>query len=254
MEGNELFQETEQSRVYKSPRGTLIKSFKSQKDYQNELRAYQFLGETHLLKIPRLYEIGKDFLEIECLNKVRESSIGETIEALSPLYTAPIQEGIFSELDLSKDKLLHRIGYLAEEVVRRNISPRILSYAERFVNERYLETVERTSVHGDLKPVHIIPTSEELKFIDFALFGVANPWYDLAFLFMAEPKDKQRVFDEISEKSGGFSKVDLKTRRNFLQSSIFNRLLYNFGYALRHRPDKSLDRVVGELNQIINLR
>ncbi len=109
-------------------------------------------------------------------------------------------------------------------------------------------------VHGDLKPIHAIITKEGLKFIDFALYGIANPWYDLAFLHMTEQEDKEKKFSELIDLSSGFSNLSNREKVEILQSNIFNRTLYNFGYALRHRPDKSLERIIKELTHIMEYK
>ncbi|PJE81699.1 hypothetical protein COU58_01095 [Candidatus Pacearchaeota archaeon CG10_big_fil_rev_8_21_14_0_10_32_42] len=250
MKNLEQFYQTGQSTIYETPAGTLIKVFNTQKDFQNELCAYKFLTKKGILNTPRIISVGDGQLEIEFLEKIRESTTREIVESIVPLYSEK-ETNVFRDYDLTKEKLKHRLGYLGEEIEKRNVSPDILRRASEFVDGKYQETPSRVLVHGDLKPIHAIPTREGIKFIDFALFGKANPFYDIAFLHMAEQKDKEGTFRELINLSSPFSDLSKAEREALLQSNIFNRTLYNLGFALRHRPDKSLERVVKELNHIM---
>ena len=109
-------------------------------------------------------------------------------------------------------------------------------------------------IHGDLKSPHIIKTKRGIFFIDLALVSVANPWYDLAFLYM-ERKNKEGVLDTICDKSFEFLGRDFSVNRedirNFLQSAIFYRCLYDVGFAARHRTEKNLRRTIKNLSKIV---
>ena len=91
-------------------------------------------------------------------------------------------------------------------------------------------------------------------FIDLALVSVANPWYDLAFLYM-ERRNKERLLETISNKSFEFLGRDFSVSeediRNLLHSAIFYRSLYDVGFAARHRADKTLRRTIKDLSEII---
>lgn len=252
MKKRNIFYQTEQSTLYETRENTLIKQFNSQIDFENELKAYRHIHENNLIQIPRLVSIGELELEIEFLQRARESTTSEIVEAISPLYVPPDMSGEFRIYDLSKDKLIERVGYLRDEVDRRNVSRNILEKARSFIDDEYQEACSTTFVHGDLKPIHAISTKDGLKFVDFALYGVASPWYDIAFLHMAEKRGKMALFAELVELSTIFSHLSEKERESLLRSAIFNRTLYNLGYALRHRPDKSLERNIRDLNHIID--
>lgn len=126
--------------------------------------------------------------------------------------------------------------------------------SESFVNERYVSPEHYCLVHGDLKSPHTIKTERGVFFIDLALVSIANPWYDLAFLYM-EGKNKEEALEELCDKSSEFLGEDFSVSksdvRNLLQSSIFYRCLYNVGFAARHRRDRSLIRTLNELREII---
>jgi len=95
-----------------------------------------------------------------------------------------------------------------------------------------------------------------LFFIDLALVSIANPWYDLAFLYM-EKKDKKGVLEELSDRSFEFLGSDFSVSkediRNFLHSAIFYRSLYDLGFAARHRTDKTLKRTIKDLSDILEI-
>jgi len=253
MNKTKLFYKTEQSTIYETPNKTLIKKFNSSKDFSNELKAYNFLKKKGIIGLPLVISIGEKELELEKLEQETTPTTREIVESIAPIY---LEENFpqFRKYDLSKKKLIDRIRYLADEIDGRGVSPNLLEKAEQFVNKIYCETTSSSLVHGDLKPIHAMKTKEGVKFIDFALFGEANPWYDLSFLHMAEQTDKERMFKELIKLSSAFTDLEIAERKSLLQSNIFNRTLYNFGFALRHRPDKSLERTIRELSHIMEFK
>jgi hypothetical protein len=252
-----LFYKTEQSEIFLTENNTLCKVYFKREDKDNESFFYDFFIGNGLIKTPNIYSIGMDYVEIELLNEERKFDLINSINELSNLYNNT--EGIklaVKRIDLSKEKLYHRLGYLKEEIKKRDIPGQILEKAKKFVDEKYLSPKEECIIHGDLKSIHIINTKGGIKFIDFALSGIANPWYDLAFLIMEEQENKKNIFEDIANYSYPLLRKrfgsDKEKNSNYLRSSIFYRTLYSLGFALRHRPQKSLDRIIKELNQIID--
>lgn len=249
---------TEQSEIYLIDSKKICKHFFSQKDKENECFFYKYFNESNLIKIPRLFYIGEDFIEIEFLEREKDFNLGKTIDEISNLYrkTKEIKLSI-PRTDLSKEKIFYRINYLKEEINKRDVNPEILKNVKNFVNKKYSFPNDICLVHGDLKSLHIFQTEKRIKFVDFALSGIANPWYDLSFLYLEEQEDKNKIFDEIVDYSfrslAKEFELNKKEIRNYLQSAIFYRTLYLLGFALRHRPQKSLDRVIKELNEVMNL-
>jgi len=229
------------------------------RDKNNEVYFYNFFNTEDLLKTPQIYQIGQDFIEIEMLKREAPSDLARTIEEVCKLYirTQNIKLSI-PNLDLSKEKIAYRLNYLKEEVKKREVNPSILKESKCFLKTKYAHSNQICIVHGDLKSPHIFPTKQGIKFIDFALSGIATPWYDLSFLYMEEQENKKGVFDIIVDSSLFKLKKEFglnqKRIKDSLQSAIFYRTLYLFGFALRHRPKKSLDRIIKELEDIIELR
>lgn len=247
---------TEQSEVFLTKEKKICKHYFNGKDKVNECFLYKFFEENDLIKIPKLFYIGDDFIETEFLEKDKKFDLSKTINEISNLYKKT--KGIklpLQSIDLSKKKLLYRISYLRDEVDKREVNPEILERAKSFVLKKYLYLNEKCIVHGDLKSPHIFNEGKEIKFLDFALSGIANPWYDLSFLCMEEQNDKESIFNQITEISFFNLKEDFDLTKekaeHYLLSSMFYRTLYLFGFALRHRPQKSLDRIIKELNEII---
>ncbi len=251
----EIFK-TEQSEVFLTNDKKICKHYFNLKDKENECFFYNLAKKNNLIKTPRLFYVGKDFIEIEFLKKEGKIDLTEVISSVSNLYkrtmgtTVPLQH-----VGLSPEKLFHRLNYLQEEIKKREVNPEILERAKSFVSKRYIYTKEECLIHGDLKSPHIFQKDKEVKFIDFALAGIANPFYDLSFLCMEEQEDKEGVFNQIMDFSFYIlkDKFDLTKERtsDYLKSSIFYRTLYLFGFALRHREQKSLDRIINELNNIL---
>jgi len=254
----EPFYKTEQSEIFLTEKGTLCKHHFIEADKNNELFFYNFFNKKGLIKTPKIYHSGEDFIEMELIKKKKDFNLMETIKEISNLYKKTWDTKLSAtKIDLSKEKLFYRLNYLNEEIKKREINPKILKDSNKFVNEKYIFPDKECIIHGDLKSIHVIPTETEIKFIDFALSGIANPWYDLSFLCMEEQEDKNKIFNNIKEMShfylGDELGLNKKEISNYLQSSMFYRTLYNLGFALRHRPKKSLDRIVNELNNIMNI-
>jgi fructosamine-3-kinase len=253
-----LFHETEQSKIFLTEDNRVCKFYFNKSDKNAEASFYNMFESNKLINLPKLYLEGENFIEIELLKNEKKFDLERTINEVSKLYigTKNIQKQV-KNINLSKEKLYYRINYLKEEIRNKDISPNILEKCKLFVNKKYNLDADKCIVHGDLKSAHIFNTSEGIKFIDFALCGFANPWYDLAFLCMEEQDNKQKIFDQIVNLSYSnlgevwkLNKTDISTQ---LQSSIFHRTLYLFGFALRHRPRKSIERIIKELEDIIQI-
>lgn len=250
---------TEQSEIFLTEKKTICKNYFNLNDKNNELYFYKLFNEKNLLETPKVYQVGDDFIEIEFLRKKEPFDLTRTVKEISKLYKKTWNTKLpIKNLDLSKEKLFYRLNYLKDEVKKREVNPNILEKSKRFIENTYSQSMERCIVHGDLKSVHVFSTEEgSIKFIDFALSGIANPWYDLSFFYMEEQEDKRKVFDKIIDLSFVNFEESLKLKKekiyDYLRSSIFYRTLYFFGFALRHRPQKSLDRTIKELNEIIDM-
>ena len=165
-------------------------------------------------------------------------------------------KGYFPKIDLSKSKIYKRLEYLPRELEKRKfLDQQLIHDILSFTESSYDPSKHQCLVHGDLKSPHIIKTKNRIYFIDLALISVANPWYDLAFLFMEE-KNKNGLLERLSYESyeflGESFNVHMGEVQNYLKSNIFYRLLYNVIFAARHRSDKSLIRTINELQQILN--
>jgi len=237
----------------------VVKKYPSEFDRLKEELAYNYINHFNLLRVPELTASGEDFVVMNFLESTESPSLEESIEEISKMYITTLDnskpKGYFPRIDLTKDKLHRRLEYLPLEVEKRGIKDKdLFEKSEIFVSERYIVPEHYCLVHGDLKSLHIIKTSNGIFFIDLALVSVANPWYDLAFLYI-ERKDKTSFLEELSAKSFEFlgrdfsvSKEDI---RNFLHSAIFYRSLYDVGFAARHRKDKTLNRTIKDLSEII---
>lgn len=256
---NELIEvcKTEQSEVFLNGNNRICKHYFNKSDQINEFFFYNFFGKENLINIPRLFLKGEDFIEIELLDRQEKINLSRTVDDISCLYKRTKNVRLHClKVDLSKEKLLYRIGYLKEEIKKRRIDSGILENAKSFVIKEYSYCPEDCVVHGDLKSPHIFQDLDKTKFVDFALTGIANPWYDLSFLCMEEQEDKESVFDQVVDFSffnlRDYFELNQTKTKGYLLSSMFYRTLYLFGFALRHRPQKSLDRIVKELNDIMD--
>jgi len=252
---------TEQSQVFLVEDGSIkkiCKRFNNAVEKEFEENAYNFVKNNKLLKTPSITCIGADFLEMEFIEKLKEPRTEEVINNIARLYLSTINSSkklTFPSRNLSKDKLASRISYLYLEFEDKGIKEDgLLSKAKEFVERRYDPPPHLCLVHGDLKSPHIIPSKKEIYYIDLGLMSIASPWYDLAFLFM-EKSDKEGFLEKLTSISYEAFGKDLGSRKmeikDFLISGIFYRCLYNLGFALRHRPIKTINRTMGELKEII---
>ncbi len=196
---------------------------------------------------------------MEFIKQIRDPLMEEIVENISSLYLKTLNKTPFSyfpQIDLSKSKLFYRLGYLGKEFINAGVEEEgILLKAKKFVENEYDDSHYRCLVHGDLKSPHGIPSKKEFKFIDFGLTGIASPWYDLAFLYM-EKQDKGNTLSDLSilayELISKQQGLGLNDTWMLLRSGIFYRCLYNLGFALRHRPKKTIKRTKRELNEIMD--
>ncbi|MBS3073495.1 phosphotransferase, partial [Candidatus Pacearchaeota archaeon] len=196
------FYQTEQSEIFITEKGTVCKYYFNIKDKTNEIYFNHFFNKECLLKTPEIYLIGDNFIEMEFLKKEEPFNIEKTIEEISKLYKKTWNKILsIKPIDLSKEKLSYRLNYLKEEIKKRNIDPKILCESKKFINKQYIFSDKNCVIHGDLKSAHIIFTNSGIKFIDLALAGISNPWYDLSFLCMEEQKDKKKIFKETRDLS-----------------------------------------------------
>lgn len=255
--------ETEQSLsflVNRKQNKRVVKKYKSLTDKCREELAYLYLADLKVINIPELTLVGDDFIETEFLPCIDQATTLEIISEISRLYIKTNEETsierYFPRVDLSKSKLIHRLSYLPSELEKRGfLDQNLLTSSEQFVDAGYINPGHKCLVHGDLKSPHIIKNKQKIYFIDLALVSIANPWYDLAFLYM-EQQDKNNFFDELKDISlkylgESFNSSDQEIQ-HYLKSAIFYRSLYNLLFATRHRPDKTLDRTLKELKQILD--
>lgn len=251
---------TEQSLVFSVEEKGIKKVCKKPRlilDMENELKAYKFVKEKSLINIPEITKYGDNFFEMVFIEGP-SPSIKEVIEEISEMYlsTFSLQDFPFHSIDLSKQKLQHRLNYLPEELQKRSFDDkRLIQKAKNFLSCKYEPTNHLCLVHGDLKSPHTIKSRGKIFYLDLALFRESTPWYDLAFLYM-EQKNKQQTFLEISSCSkdcfGDNIRISEKDVKNYLKSAIFYRCVYNVIFASRHRNDKSLKRTLNELEEILN--
>jgi len=237
----------------------VVKNYPSEFDRLREELAYSYIKQFNLLRVPEFVSSGEDFVVMDFLESTESPSLEESIEEISKMYVTTLNnskpKGYFSRIDLTKDKLHRRLEYLPLEVEKRGIKDNdLFEKSEIFVSERYVVPEHYCLVHGDLKSPHIIKTNNGIFFIDLALVSVANPWYDLSFLYM-ERRDKRNLLDTISNQAFEFLGRDFAVSeediRCLLHSAIFYRSLYDVGFAARHRTDKTLRRTIKDLYEII---
>ena len=250
---------TEQSEIFLNSKNHICKHYFNRYDKENESTFYHIFGNGNSVQIPTLFMEGDDFIETELFEKQESLDLAKAINEISFFYKKTNGLNLpFSKLDLSKDKLLYRINYLKDEANKRGVNLDLLDRAMHFVLHNYSYCPQECVVHGDLKSPHIFSYPDKTKFIDFALAGISNPWYDLSFLCMEEQNNKKAIFDLVVDSSFSNLKSDFDLDRqktnNYLLSSMFYRTLYLFGFALRHRTQKSLDRVIKELNEIMEFK
>ncbi|MBI5798116.1 aminoglycoside phosphotransferase family protein [Candidatus Woesearchaeota archaeon] len=256
-----LLCQTEQSKTFAVERDNLrivCKKFPSPLERAREELAYRYLAKQEVIKIPSLFMFGDDFLEFQFIEKIREPTDVESIAEISKLYLKTLDDVpsfLLPRIDLSKEKIFHRLSYLNEEFAKSNIEEEdILERALQFMRGEYNLSSPLCVVHGDLKSLHCIPSSEGLYFIDFGLTAIANPWYDIAFLYM-EKRNKTGILEQLAkatyENLGNPLNINEEQSARFLRSGIFYRSLYNLGFALRHRPQKTIERTKRELNEIM---
>ncbi len=257
-----LISKTEQSEVFlvnKTKRNSICKRFYSKIDKCKEELAYHFIKEKGFIHIPKITFCGEDFIEMEKIKKLKEPLLRESIKNIKEMYFKTFEdnyaENIFPTLDLSKEKLFHRLSYLPRELEKVEINETInINDLEKFIDKNYNPSSHRCLIHGDLKSVHIIPSfKDKIYFIDLGLMSIGSPWYDLAFLYMESSKNSR--FSELLKNSyselRNIFKINREETKIYLRSAIFYRCLYNLLFALRHRPKKSQLRTIKELEKII---
>jgi len=253
--------QTEQSQTFLVQRDgikVVCKRFPSSIERAREEITYRYLVEEDVINIPRLFMFGEDFLEFEFIEKVRDPEDIEIINEISRLYLKTLDNApsfLLSRPDLTRERIFYRLSYLKEEFTKSgNSEEGILEKAKRFVQRNYDLSQHLCVVHGDLKSPHCIPSSQGLFFIDFGITVIANPWYDLAYLYL-EKKDKTGLLERFTrmayETLGDTLNVNEEQIWQYLRSGIFYRSLYYLGFALRHRPKKSIERAKMELTKII---
>jgi len=242
---------TEHSEIFLTEDKKICKYYFDGEDRKNECFFYDFFNENDLMKTPRLFYVGEDFIEMELLKEESKPDLREIVREVSNLYKKTREVKLpISRIDLSKERLFSLIDSIKEETEKKGIDSRILSNVRSFVQNRYSYPKEECVVHGDLKYSNIFNTKGGIKFIDFALSKIANPIYDLAFLCMEEPNKFEEVEDscQIFEEEFGLNKAKIK---DYLNSAIFYRTFYLFSIALKNRPQKFLNELVLGLNNAI---
>lgn len=258
----EDLERTEQSYTFKVDREgqtKVVKKYPTPFDKCKEELAYAYITSKNLLQVPQLSFIGEDFIEMQFLQSAGSPTNAESIEGIAHMYKTTQNNshprGYFPKIDLSKNKLLHRLTYIPQELEKRGLLDRdLLHQAELFVDNTYDPSPHQCLVHGDLKSVHVIKTADGIFFIDLALVSMASPWYDLAFLFM-QKKEREGELTRLTQDSLSVLSSDFQASKeevnHYLESAIFYRSLYDVGFAARHRPDKPLKRVINNLKDLL---
>lgn len=257
-------QKTEQSWAFTATRdGTkrVVKTYPTKFDQCREELSYAYINSRNLLNILKLNMVEEDFIEMDFLESIGSPSNLESIQGIANMYQATKNnshpKGYFPKIDLSKDKLFKRLEYIPKELEKRGFSDSdLIKKSEHFVNNFYDPSPHQCLVHGDLKSVHIIKTTKGISFIDLALVSIANPWYDLAFLYME--KNPKEGFLNILENDtftvlGNDFNINRKEVNHYLMSAIFYRSLYDVGFAARHRNDKPLIRIIKNLKDLLSI-
>ena len=255
------FYQTEQSQTFQVQRDNLqivCKKFPIPLERAREELAYRYLVKQDVIKMPKLFLFGEDFLEFQFIEKIREPKDVEIITEISRLYVKTLGDTpsfLLPRPDLTKGKIFNRLSYIKDELVKSNIEEEdIVKKAEQFTQREYNPSPHLCVVHGDLKSPHCIPSSKGLYFIDFGLTVIANPWYDIAFLYL-EKKNKVGLLEQLAkiayENLGSSLNISEEQSAQYLKSGVFYRSLYYLGFALRHRPQKSIERAKRELNEIM---
>ena len=252
---------TGQSQTFQVQRDNIItvcKKFPSPLERAGEEIAYRYLLRQDIIKIPALLLFGEDFLEFQFIERVRTPEDAEIIKGISELYVKTldnIPSLLLPRPNLTKEKIFSRISYIKDEFIKNDILEEgVLEKAKQFMQKEYGSCPHICVVHGDLKSLHCIPSYQNIYFIDFGLTSIANPWYDIAFLYL-EKRDKTGLLERLSktahESLRGSFNISEEQSKQYLKSGIFNRTLYYLGFALRHRSKKSVERAKRELNEIM---
>ncbi|MEK6829658.1 MAG: phosphotransferase [Nanoarchaeota archaeon] len=236
----------------------VCKKYGNMSDRCKEELAYTYLKEKSLLNTPTLIDIGIDFIEMQFILEDEKAELSEIISGIKKLYTNtlnyPDLNKYFPFLDTSKSKIVQRLEYLPTEMdKRKGRMDDLFKKCNNFLKNQYISPSQSCLVHGDLKSPHIIKSTDGIYYIDLSLASIANPWYDLAFLYM-EKRDKDGLLLEMIKISqdifGKEMNVSNKEAISYMKSSIFYRSLYDVIFALRHRPDKTLARTIKDLDEI----
>lgn len=253
-------EETEQSwtfTTFKEGENIVVKKYPTEFDRLREELAYSYILSKNLLNIPKIRGIGKDFIEMELIDSTEIPSLEEIIQGISGMYIQTLNDSkpkqYFPRVDLTRDKIIQRLSYIPEELEKRGfLDKKLIRDSKEFLENRYTLSKDYCLVHRDLKSPHIIKNKKGIYFIDLALVSVANPWYDLALLYM-ERKNKEGIFEELKKISLQILGKDFSVSESeielLLKSSIFYRQLYDVGFAARHRRDNSLIRTIHDLKE-----
>ena len=233
----------------------VVKRFRLSSQWEREVRAYKYVHITKSLPVPRLLRVLHKRIELQFLRGVGDIALKSVVDHARDFHLASLRGQMTPETflvhDLSREKVLHRIGYIAKEASDRGIVDRdLINSLKRFALRDYDPSGVRTLVHGDIKTPHLFQTDAGLRFIDLGEVAWASPWYDQVFLLLErEPicGSIGELADVAADAYGTLLGLTQEEVGVYLKSALVYRALYNFGYALRHRPAKTIRRTWKEL-------
>lgn len=256
-------EKTEQSWTFtttKDQKTIVVKKYPYIFDKLREELAYAYISAKDLLKIPKILGGGEDFMEMELIESTSSPTIKEIVEGISEMYTQSLNDSkpkqYFPKLDLTVSKIIHRLDYIPLELEKRGfLEKELIDQSHIFLERRYVYPQDYCLVHRDLKSPHTIKNDKGLYFIDLALVSVANPWYDLALLYMERKGKQEGLLEELISSSfenfGTNFSVTKQEIEQLLISSIFYRQIYDVGFAARHRKENTLIRTIKDLKETL---
>lgn len=257
LENVEKISSTAQSEIFFNiSRNSAVKKFIGKSEVIREIENYRIIGKLNAINLPEIYSYGSDYIEMELLNRSEQLSDGEIIDSMTNLYLKTTSPFVFPEnmisRDLSKQKVSDRLSYLPKELAKRGLDPnKLQAKCTKFCDYLYRGIDSRCLVHGDLKRVHVFKNEKGVIFLDLGQVCLANPFYDVAFMIMERfsQLDKINEFAKILNENLSMGNVEFAKQN--LKSMLFYRALYDVIYACRHKPDKTLQRTVNDLESLL---
>lgn len=176
-------EKTEQSWTFvieENGKRRVVKRYPSEFDRLREELSYSYINHFNLLRVPELFFRGEDFVVMDFLESIGSPSLEESIGGISKLYVTTLNDSklkaYFPRIDLSKERIMHRLEYLPEELKKRSqVDSQLIGLSKKFVESGYLASPHQCLVHGDLKSPHIIKTEKGVFFFRFGSCKYCKP-------------------------------------------------------------------------------